>query len=171
MTKLDLSAAYQQLSLDGESQKLVTLNTHKGLFQCTSLPFRGASAPAKFQLTMDAILQGIPQVLCYIDDILVTGKAEADHLRKLEAVLKCLQDHGVHLKKDKCSFLQDSVEYLGHCMHQYSRGAYVTKGSQSHIEGTQASECSGVAIVPGSPKLHVLCKIHYKLVINPSSPQ
>ena len=31
-TKLDLSAAYEQLSLDAESRKLVTINTLKGLF-------------------------------------------------------------------------------------------------------------------------------------------
>ena len=68
---------------------------------------------------MDAILQGIPQVLCYIDDILVTGKTEADHLKNLEAVLKHLQDHGVHLKKEKSSFLQDSLEYLGHCINAH----------------------------------------------------
>ena len=93
-TKLDLSAAYQQLSLDTESQKLVTINTHKGLFQFTRLPFGIASAPAVFQRTMDTILQGIPQVICYIDDILVTGKAEAEHLSNLEEVLKRLQEHG-----------------------------------------------------------------------------
>ena len=68
---------------------------------------------------MDAILQGIPQVLRYIDDILVTGKTEADHLRNLEAILKRLQDHGVHLKKEKCSFLQDSAEYLGYCVNAH----------------------------------------------------
>ena len=118
-TKLDLSAAYQQLLLDEESQKLVTLSTHKGLFQCTRLPFGVASAPAVFQRTMDAILQGIPQVICYIDDILVTGKTEADHLQNLEEVLKRLQEHGVRLKKEKCSFLQDSVEYLGHCINAH----------------------------------------------------
>ena len=115
-TKLDLSAGYQQLSLDTESQKLVTINTHKGLFQFTRLPFGIASAPAVFQRTMDTILQGIPQVICYIDDILVTGKTEAEHLSNLEEVLKCLQEHGVGLKKEKCQFLQDSVEYLGHCI-------------------------------------------------------
>ena len=32
----------------------------------------------------------------------------------LEEVLKRLQDHGIVLKKSKCFFLQDSVEYLGH---------------------------------------------------------
>ena len=32
-TKLDLLAAYQQMLLDDESSKLVTVNTHLGLFQ------------------------------------------------------------------------------------------------------------------------------------------
>ena len=88
-TKLDLSAAYQQLSLDTESQKLVTINTYKRLFQFTHLPFGVASTPVVFQCTMDTILQGIPQVICYIDDILVTVKTEAEHLSDLE-VLKRL---------------------------------------------------------------------------------
>ena len=63
---------------------------------------------------MDSILQGIPQVICYIDDILVTGKSEADHLHNLEAVLKQLQQYGIRLKREKCSFFQKSVEYFGH---------------------------------------------------------
>ena len=32
-----------------------------------------ASASAFFQKTMDLILQGVPHVACYIDDILITG--------------------------------------------------------------------------------------------------
>ena len=63
---------------------------------------------------MDTILQGIPHVLCYIDDLLITGETEEEHLRYLEEVLKRLQDDGIVLKKSKCFFLQDSVEYLGH---------------------------------------------------------
>ena len=37
---------------------------------------------------MDTILQGILYVVCYIDDILVTGTSEADHLEHLEEVLR-----------------------------------------------------------------------------------
>ncbi|MDD9817031.1 MAG: reverse transcriptase domain-containing protein, partial [Gammaproteobacteria bacterium] len=113
-TKLDLKHAYQQMQLEENVKELVTINTHKGLYQFTRLPFGIASAPALFQRAMDTILQGIPHVLCYIDDILITGRTEEEHLHNLEEVLKRLQHHGLQLKVAKCAFLQDSVEYLGH---------------------------------------------------------
>ena len=113
-TKLDLSQAYLQLPLDEESQKLTTISTHKGLFQYTRLPYGIASAPAIFQMTMDKILQGLNGVSCYLDDILVTGKDDTEHLTNLQRVFERLQEYGVQLKKSKCSFMSKSVEYLGY---------------------------------------------------------
>ena len=113
-TTLDLTSAYQQMALDEESAKLVSINTHQGLYECTRLPFGVASAPAIFQRAMDAILQGIPHVVCYLDDILITGESEAQHLKNLEEVLCRLQENGLRLHKSKCHFFQRSVEYLGH---------------------------------------------------------
>ena len=63
---------------------------------------------------MDTILQGLPHVCCYFDDILVTGPNDQQHLATLESVFTWLETHGLHLKGDKCSFLKSSVEYLGH---------------------------------------------------------
>ena len=113
-SKLDLSQAYQQVPLDEESRKYVTINTHRGLYRYTRLPFGIASAPAVFQKTMDTILQGIPNVICDTDDILVTGVDDEAQLRTLSKVLERLQKHGVRLKKSKCGFMSQSVEYLGH---------------------------------------------------------
>ena len=113
-TKLDLSQAYQQMLLTEQSAKFTTINTHLGLFEYTRLPFGIASAPAIFQRAMDEILSGIPGVICYIDDILITGSSDAEHFERLEEVLKRLQQHELRLKKDKCRFMQPSVEYLGH---------------------------------------------------------
>ena len=113
-TTLDLSHAYNQLRLDQESQKYTVINTHRGLYRYKRLPFGIASAPALFQRVMDQILQGMKHVTCYIDDILITGTTEEEHLSNLAKVLQRLRDHGVRLKLDKCSFMQDSVEYLGH---------------------------------------------------------
>ena len=55
-SKVDLSQAYQQMVLDEESAKSLTINTHFGLYQYTCLPFGVASAPAMFQRAIDIIL-------------------------------------------------------------------------------------------------------------------
>ena len=86
-TKLDLSQAYQKLKLDAESQRYLVINTHKGLFRYTGLPFGISSAPGIFQKAMETLLQGIPHVTVYIDDILITGETEADYLQTLDKVL------------------------------------------------------------------------------------
>ena len=113
-TKLDLTRAYQQLLLDDSSQQYTTINTHQGLYRYTRLPFRIASAPAIFQKTMDVILQGIPHICCYIDDILITGVNQQEHLQNLEEVLRRLEWNNLRIKKSKCEYIKDSVEYLGH---------------------------------------------------------
>ena len=52
-TLLDLSDAYLQVPLDEESQKLTTINMHKGLFMYTRLCFGIASSPGVFQRIID----------------------------------------------------------------------------------------------------------------------
>ena len=113
-SKLDLSQAFLQLELHPDSLKYCTLNTHQGLYWFTCLPFGIASAPAIFQKMMDTILQGIPGTMCYIDDILVMGASDVEHLQRLEEVLCHLQVHGIRMKHKKCLFLQNAVECLGH---------------------------------------------------------
>ena len=81
---------------------------------CTGIHDSPASALALFQRAMDGILQGIPQVVCYMDNILVTGTSAAEHAANLEEVLKRLKEHGLRLREKKCTFYQESVQYLGH---------------------------------------------------------
>ena len=68
-----LTSAYQQMELDEESRELVTITTQQGLYRYTRLPFGVALTPAIFQREMDEVLQGLPGVFCYLDDILITG--------------------------------------------------------------------------------------------------
>ncbi|XP_021370583.1 uncharacterized protein K02A2.6-like isoform X2 [Mizuhopecten yessoensis] len=113
-SKLDLSQAYQQLELDTESKPYTTINTHKGLFCYNRLPYGISSAPGIFQRTMENILQGVPQVIVRVDDILVAGRDRQSHIKNLELVLTKLENAGIHLKKSKCFFMKEEVEYLGH---------------------------------------------------------
>ena len=93
---------------------------------------------------------------CYIDDILVTGRNNDEHIANLEEVMKRLQSHGVKINRKKCSFLQDSVEYLG---HRIDKGfAYDIKQDRSYPECTPTQKQEAVAfLLRASP---VLLKVH-----------
>ena len=99
---LDLSHAYNLRRTPGSTSRY------------TRLPFGVASAPALFQKSMDIILQGLDEVICYLDDILVSGRTEAEHLDNLKNVFRRLREHGIRVKNNKCSFMKSSVQYLGH---------------------------------------------------------
>ena len=111
-TKLDLSQAYQQMELDESSRNLVCINTHVGLYRYTRMPYGISSAPAKCQETMDKVLQGLNKVGCIMDDIIITGASDEEHLSNLRAVLDRLSEYNIQLNEKKCSFLADSVEYF-----------------------------------------------------------
>ena len=87
-SKIDLKCAYQQMLLDEESQNLVTINTHRGLFRYTRLPFGISSSPAIWQKFIDQVLAGLDFTCGIMDDVLVTGRDEEEHVRILEEVFK-----------------------------------------------------------------------------------
>lgn len=113
-TKIDLSHAYSQIELDEPSRLVTTITTHVGLFQYTRLPFGINSAPAIFQRIIDTMVKDIPFTCAYLDDILISGRTDVEHLQTLATVLERLNEHGLKLKKSKCEFLCDSVCYLGY---------------------------------------------------------
>ncbi len=113
-SKLDLTKAYSQIPLHDDAKKYTTLTTHKGLYTYNRLPFGVASSAAIFQRQMDRIFKDLPQVLCYQDDILITGKDKDEHLRNLEEALQRLQANGLTAQQSKCEFMKSSLQYLGH---------------------------------------------------------
>ena len=111
-SKIDLSQAYQQVPLEESSRKYVVINTHKGLLQYTRLPFGVSSAPGIFQRVMETKLQGIPCVIVYINDILIAGANEEEHLQRLDEVLTRLEKAGLRAHRSKCEFMVKSVTFL-----------------------------------------------------------
>ena len=112
-SKLDLSQAYQQLLLDDETQELLTINTHKGLYQPTRLQYGVHSVTGIFQREMDKRLTGIPLVKVRVDDILISGHNDEEHLSNLERVFIALHEAGLTVKSSKCKFMAPEVNYCG----------------------------------------------------------
>lgn len=67
-----------------------------------------------FPNVMDQILQGLEHVTCFLDDILLTGRTREEPHRNLEEALSWLENYGVRVKRAKCTFMLEKLEYLGH---------------------------------------------------------
>lgn len=113
-SKMVLSDAYMQVELEEDSKKYTTINTHKGMFVYNRVPFGIVSIPAVFQRIIETTLAGIEGVVVYLDDITVTAPDEQTHLERLWQVLKRLREAGFRLKREKCEFLKEQMEFLGH---------------------------------------------------------
>ena len=119
--KIDLAEAYLQIEVSPASRELLTINTHRGLFQYTRLPFGVKTAPAIFQQIMDTLLTGITGTAAYLDDIIIMGRTPAELHDRTTAVLQRIQEYGFRLHPEKCEFFLQSIQYLGFIFDENGR--------------------------------------------------
>jgi hypothetical protein len=117
-SKLDATSGFWQIPLDPETAKLTTFMTPFGRYYFKRLPFGISSAPEVFQRTMESILQGIEGVVCYMDDVVVSGDTEEEHDKRLEQVMKRVREAGLKLNSSKCEFRKETLDFLGHKISQ-----------------------------------------------------
>ena len=89
---------------------------------------------------MEQTLQGIPGVEVMLDDIIVRGKSDAEHLENLEAVLRRLAEKDLRINAKKCRFFMERIEYCGHEIDH--DGLHKTKAKIEAVQkGTTPSRC------------------------------
>lgn len=113
-SKLDANSGFWQVQLAKSSRLLTTFITPFGRYCFNRLPFGISSAPEYFQKRMQALLSGLPGVLCQMDDVLIFGDTQEDHDLRLESVLERLLTAGITLNGDKCEFSKESITFVGH---------------------------------------------------------
>ena len=114
MSKLDANSGYYQIVLDPESRELTTFIIPLRRFCFIRLIFGITSACEIYQKCMSRLVEGIPGVLCLIDDILVFGKSQEEHDERLHQVFTKLKTAGVTLNQSKCEFSKSSLTFLVH---------------------------------------------------------
>eukprot|EP00118_Oscarella_pearsei_P023104 m.272463 g.272463 ORF g.272463 m.272463 type:complete len:1311 (+) comp40563_c0_seq3:40-3972(+) len=112
-SKLDANSGFWQIPLAEESVKLTTFITPYGRYCFNRLPFGITSAPEHFQKRMSRILEGLPGVICMMDDVMIFAATDQEHNDRLHKVLKRLEEAGLTLNEAKCSFGVKSVKFLG----------------------------------------------------------
>ncbi|XP_053967933.1 uncharacterized protein K02A2.6-like [Anastrepha ludens] len=129
-TVIDPSDAYLQIPVTAESAKLLTINTHMGLFTFNRLAPGIKSAPGAFQQIMDTTLAGIDDTVAYIDDIIIGGATFEKHVENLHKVAQQLQKYKFRVQFDKCKFFAAQVKYLGNILSKTGIKPDPTKISQ-----------------------------------------
>ena len=105
-----------------------------GFYEFTRMPFGLCNAPAMFQHLMQNTLGKLNLTYCviYLDDVIVFGRTEKEHLEHLRVVFKRFQEFNLKLKPSKCSFFQSEIVYLAH--HISWRGILP---SQENVQAVQ----------------------------------
>ena len=112
-TKLDLRSGYHQLTLAEESRHITTFATHKGLRRYRKLNFGTNSASEIFQHVVSEQIRDIPNAVNISDDIIISGKTQAEHDDALRAIFQRFSLVGLTLNKDKCEFGQSQLTFFG----------------------------------------------------------
>jgi hypothetical protein len=115
-SKLDLKDGFYQIPLAEESRDLTAMITPDGLFRYKVMPQGLCNAPPTFQRLMNRVLgpERWKNSVIYIDDLLVGTSSFGEHLEKLDRVLQRFEEAGLTFSLEKCEFLVQTFEYLGH---------------------------------------------------------
>ncbi len=62
---------------------------------------------------MSKILDGLEGVLCQMDDVLIYGKDQEEHDRRLSATLNRIREAGVTFNYARCDFSKPQMPFLG----------------------------------------------------------
>jgi putative transposase len=111
---IDLTSGFWQMVLKPECREYTAFTVYgMGQYEFKTSPMGLLGCPASFQRLMEAVMKGIPNVLVYIDDILVHSSSHEEHRKTLDAVFRRLEQHNLKIRLEKCCFATKEVEYLG----------------------------------------------------------
>uniref|UniRef100_A0A182KGU7 Reverse transcriptase domain-containing protein n=1 Tax=Anopheles christyi TaxID=43041 RepID=A0A182KGU7_9DIPT len=135
-SKIDLSEAFLQAEIEEQCRSLLTINTHRELYQYNRLPPGVTIAPASFQQIVDAMLAGL------------RGTCE----------------YGFTIRVEKCAFKTQSVEYLGYIIDHHGLKPNLSK-KENILNLEKPKDVSGyvpTAMFGNADILYRLIKNHAK---------
>ena len=115
MSKLDLTASYNQIPIRKEDRWKTAFISRGTLYEFNIMHFGFVNAPAHMQRFMQHTLSLVHNELVrvYLDDIPVFSPDEETHVETMRRVLQILRNKQLYAKARKCEFHKTEMELLG----------------------------------------------------------
>ena len=125
-SSMDLKSGFWQIKMAPKLQQYVAFTVgNLRFYEFTCVPFGLCNAPTTFQHLMQNTLGELNLAYCmiYLDDVIVFGHMEEQHLEHLHVVFERFREFHLKLKPSKCSFFQSEIVYLAHHISRLGHSA------------------------------------------------
>ena len=154
---MDFKNRFWQVRMVPKSQQYTTFTVgNLEFYKFTHMPSGLCNAPTTFQCLMQNTLGNLNLTYCiiYLDDVMVFGCMEEEHLENLHVIFKQFHEFNLKLKPFECSFFQSEIIYLMH--HVSHEGICPTKENMHAVEEFPMPETF--------TQVHTFCRLmgHYR---------
>ena len=134
MSFLDAFQDYYQIALATKDQEKTVFIFFDANFHYTVMRFGLKNVGVTYQQRITRMFRDKigRMVEVYIDDMVVKGKQEAQHIDDLREVFEVLHQHKLHLNADKCAFRVGAGKFLGYMIT--NRGIEVNHNQIDAVE-------------------------------------
>ena len=102
LSKIDLTKGYYQIPMAPEDVHRTAFVTPDGQFEFTRMPFGMVNSGATLVRGLSKILEGMPGVRSYIDNIVIYSDSWEDHLRMLKELFGRVRKAQITAQPTKC---------------------------------------------------------------------
>jgi hypothetical protein len=108
-SKMNLSSVFYQVEIEEKDMEKTEFSTPLGSFEYNRMAMGLVGGPSTFQRLMYGVLYNFKGSSCfvYLDDIILFSST-------MEQYVERLRDANLKIHPQKCQFVVDSIEYLGH---------------------------------------------------------
>src|SRR6218665_1555380 len=113
-SKFDFCKGYWQIPMKEKCKDMTTFICKRGLFRYKVMPFGLINSASSYNRMMRKLIDGIPQLESYVDDVLAHTQKWEEHLAVLRKFFKKVSDARLTLKPKKRQHGFGTVDFLGH---------------------------------------------------------
>jgi hypothetical protein len=120
-TILDLKSAFHRFIIHPGHRYKTAFTWHNTQYVFVRAPFGLKTLPSKFQRVMQILINDLPFVRAYIDDLIIFSDSYESHSAHIIQVLQRLTDNNLVLNIEKCHFARLQLMLLGFTITPYGR--------------------------------------------------